>query len=348
MSLIAVENLTKTYRQGKVKAVDQACFDVQEGEVFGLIGPNGAGKTTIFGCLLALTQPSAGLIQIDGMSPFSLDVKQQIGFLPERPCYNRWMSVKQFLAYHHWLAGRPSVERESEIKRVLALVELDVDINRRKVKEMSRGMLQRLGIAQALIGHPRIFFLDEPTSGMDPLGFILIRKLLLKCKEEGMTIVLNSHHLNEVEKVCDRIAFIRKGKIEEVANVAALSQVRQILIVSWLASDRDSASALAAAAQSSGCTLIESTGETAKFTVSDNEKAADIIGSLTSNGLRVYKSNFERRELVELFLSAPEKGSDQAPDQGLDQDPEKPLEQDPEKALEKTLDENGGSKLPNE
>jgi ABC-2 type transport system ATP-binding protein len=132
-----------------------------------------------------------------------------------------------------------SIERESEIKRVLALVELDVDIKRRKVKEMSRGMLQRLGIAQALIGHPRIFFLDEPTSGMDPLGFILIRKLLLKCKEEGMTIVLNSHHLNEVEKVCDRIAFIRKGKIEEVANVAALSQVRQILIVSWLASDRD-------------------------------------------------------------------------------------------------------------
>jgi ABC-2 type transport system ATP-binding protein len=306
LSLIAVENLTKTYRQGKVKAVDNACFEVQEGEVFGLIGPNGAGKTTIFGCLLALTQPSAGTIKIDGMSPFDLDVKSQLGFLPERPCFNRWMTIKQFLAYHHWISGRPASERESEIKRVLALVELDIDINRRKVKEMSRGMLQRVGIAQALIGHPRIFFLDEPTSGMDPLGFILIRKLLLKCKEDGMTIVLNSHHLNEVEKVCDRIAFIRKGKIEEVANVAALSEVRQVLNVSWLASVNESTSALATAAESTGCQLLETTGETAKFAVSGNEKAADIIASLTASGLRVYASHFERRELVELFLNAPE------------------------------------------
>ncbi len=324
MPLIAVENLTKTYRQGKVKAVDSACFDVQEGEVFGLIGPNGAGKTTIFGCLLALTQPTAGSILIDGMSPFDLDVKPQIGFLPERPCYNRWMTIRQFLAYHHWMAGRPTIEREAEIKRVLALVELDVDIKRRKVKEMSRGMLQRLGMAQALIGHPRIFFLDEPTSGMDPLGFILIRKLLLKCKEEGMTIVLNSHHLHEVEKVCDRIAFIRKGKIEEVADVAALSQVRQILIVSWLACDIDAGPILAAVAESSGCPLIEASGEAAKFTVSGNEKAADIIASLSSSGLRVYKSSFEKRELVELFLTAPEPNSGES------------------------LDANGGSKLPDE
>lgn len=338
MSLIAVENLTKTYRQGKVKAVDNACFEVEEGEVFGLIGPNGAGKTTIFGCLLALTQPSAGLIQIDSMSPFALDVKLQIGFLPERPCYNRWMTIKQFLAYHHWLSGRPTKERDSEIKRVLSLVELDVDINRRKVKEMSRGMLQRVGIAQALIGHPRIFFLDEPTSGMDPLGFILIRKLLLQCKEEGMTIVLNSHHLNEVEKVCDRIAFIRKGKIEEVANVAALSQVRQILIVSWLACDLDSAPLLAATAQTTGCPLIETSGETAKFTVSGNDKAADIIASLSASGLRVYKSNFEKRELVELFFSSPEQASGHASETASASG----------QASETALDATGGSKLPNE
>ena len=309
MSLIAVENLTKTYRQGKIKAVDNACFEVNEGEVFGLIGPNGAGKTTIFGCLLALTQPTAGAVKIDGMSPFDLDVKAQLGFLPERPCYNRWMTIKQFLTYHHWLSGRPASERESEIKRVLALVELDIDINRRRVKEMSRGMLQRVGIAQALIGHPRIFFLDEPTSGMDPLGFILIRKLLLKCKEDGMTIVLNSHHLNEVEKVCDRIAFIRKGSIEEVANIASLSEVRQLLVVSWLpgAVDAESESEviLQSVAESSGCPLVEWAGETAKFTVSGNDKAADIIASLSASGLRVYSSNFEKRELVDLFLSAP-------------------------------------------
>jgi len=166
--------------------------------------------------------PTSGQIRIGGMSPFDLAIKPQIGFLPERPCYNRWMTIKQFLGYHHWLAGRPASERQSEVKRVISLVELDVDINKRRIKECSRGMLQRVGFAQALIGHPKICFLDEPTSGMDPLGFILIRKLLLQCKEDGMTVVLNSHHLAEVEKVCDRIAFIRKGKIEEIEKVRIL------------------------------------------------------------------------------------------------------------------------------
>jgi ABC-2 type transport system ATP-binding protein len=104
------------------------------------------------------------------MSPFDLDVKPLLGFLPERPCYYRWMTIKQFLSYHHWLAGLPAAERDSAVKRVLSLVELDVDIKKRKVRELSRGMLQRLGFAQALIGTPKIFFLDEPTSGMDPLA----------------------------------------------------------------------------------------------------------------------------------------------------------------------------------
>jgi len=305
LSLITVQNLTKVYRRGKIKAVDDASFDVKEGEVFGLIGPNGAGKTTIFSCLLALNHPTSGEIKINGLSPFDLDVKPLLGFLPERPCYYRWMTVKQFLSYHHWLAGRPSVERESEVKRVLALVELDVDIKKRKVREMSRGMLQRLGFAQALIGHPRIFFLDEPTSGMDPLGFILIRKLLLQCKAEGMTIVLNSHHLHEVEKVCDRIAFIRKGKIEEVSEVAELSQLRQILIVSWLACDLSQQAILQDVSSRTQCPLIDTDGDTARFSVDSNEKAADIIAALNTAGLRVFKSAFEKRELVDLFLSAP-------------------------------------------
>lgn len=306
MSIIAVEQLTKSYRRGKVKAVDGATFHVEKGETFGLIGPNGAGKTTIFSCLLALTHPSAGNVSIDGKSPFSLDIKPLIGVLPERPSYNRWMTVKQFLAYHHWLSERPASERLSEIKRVLDLVELEVDLNRTKIKELSRGMLQRIGFAQALIGHPQILFLDEPTSGMDPLGFILIRKLLLKCKEEGMTVVLNSHHLHEVERVCDRIAFIRKGKIEEVAKVSDLAQLRQSLVLSWLENkEAEIAPLLDNAAALTGCALIDTSGNTARFAVPDNEKAADLIAELSKSGLRVYQSNFEKRELVELFLNNP-------------------------------------------
>ncbi|MBK9769833.1 MAG: ABC transporter ATP-binding protein [Candidatus Obscuribacter sp.] len=313
MSLITVQNLTKVYRRGKIKAVDNASFEVNAGEVFGLIGPNGAGKTTIFSCLLALNHPTSGEIEINGMSPFDLDVKPLLGFLPERPCYYRWMTIKQFLSYHHWLAGLPAAERDSEVKRVLSLVELDVDIKKRKVRELSRGMLQRLGFAQALIGRPKIFFLDEPTSGMDPLGFILIRKLLLQCKAEGMTIVLNSHHLHEVEKVCDRIAFIRKGKIEEVSAVAELSQIRQILIVSWLASNLAVETILKEVSSTTQCALIDTDGDTAKFSVDTNEKAADIIAALGTAGLRVFKSSFEKRELVDLFLSAPSAESGGAP-----------------------------------
>lgn len=316
LSIISVEGLTKTYRNGKITAVDRASFNIENGEVFGLIGPNGAGKTTIFGCLLALMRPTKGQIKIDGMTPFDLRVKNQIGFLPERPCYNRWMTIKQFLTYQHWLSGRPSGERESEIKRVLSLVELDVDINKRRVKELSRGMLQRIGFAQALIGHPRLCFLDEPTSGMDPLGFILIRKLLLQCKEQGMTVVLNSHHLQEVEKVCDRIAFIRKGKIEEIARVDELAKVRQSLQLCWLHEDETTSAEqmkiLEDAAAATECAIIDSEGNGARFAVASNEKAAELIAFLGSRGLRVYQSNFEKRELVELFLTeAPQSRADQ-------------------------------------
>ena len=306
MSTIIVNELTKTFQMGKVRAVESATFDVKDGECFGLIGPNGAGKTTIFGCLLALMHPTSGQIKIDGRSPFDLTIKPLIGFLPERPCYNRWMTIKQFLAYQHWLSERPSSEREAEIKRVISLVELDVDISKRRVKECSRGMLQRVGFAQALIGHPKIFFLDEPTSGMDPLGFILMRKLLIKCKEDGMTVVLNSHHLQEVEKVCDRIAFIRKGKIEAVEKVSELALIRQTLNLGWLENTSvDVAQILAKITETLGCALLSCENNQAKFSVPDNEKAAEIVAALSENGLRVYQSNFEKRELVELFLTDP-------------------------------------------
>ncbi|HNG21254.1 MAG TPA: ABC transporter ATP-binding protein, partial [Candidatus Obscuribacter sp.] len=242
-----------------------------------------------------------------------------LGFLPERPCYNRWMTVKQFLDYHHGLAGHPASERDAEIKRVLALVELDVDPKKRRIKELSRGMLQRIGLAQALIGKPQICFLDEPTSGMDPLGFILIRKLLLKLKEEGMTIVLNSHHLLEVERVCDRVAFIRRGKIEEVSSLADLNTIRQMLKVEWLPqadNDPSRQEKLAQLAEACQCPLLESFDCGAKFAVATNEKAAELLAGLQKENFSVYQSTFEKKELVELFLNerATDMGAEAEPD----------------------------------
>lgn len=305
MSIITVDSLSKSYKNSKVKAVDNASFQIEKGEVFGLIGPNGAGKTTIFSCMLALTNPSSGTIEIAGKSPQDIQVKAMLGFLPERPCYNRWMTVKQFLEYHHGLAGHPATQREAEIKRLLALVELDVDPKKRRIKELSRGMLQRIGLAQALIGKPQICFLDEPTSGMDPLGFILIRKLLLKLKEEGMTIVLNSHHLLEVERVCDRVAFIRRGTIEEVSSLTALNTMRQMLKVEWLPQPTDTPreEKLKQVAESCQCPLLESFDCGARFAVATNEKAAALLASLHRENFSIYQSTFEKKELVELFLN---------------------------------------------
>jgi len=307
VSIITVDNLSKNFRRAKIKAVQDVSFTVEQGEVFGLIGPNGAGKTTIMACLLALIKPSSGLIKIEGKSPFDFDVKPLIGFLPERPCYNRWMNIHQFLTYHHMLSGRSSQDREKDIKKALEEVELDIDPTKRRVKELSRGMLQRIGLAQAIIGNPKIVFLDEPTSGMDPLGFIMIRKMLLRFKEQGITAIVNSHHLLEVEKVCDRIAFIRGGKIEQLASMDSFALQGQEVTLSWLPVAGKSSDELSVLlqqiAKEKNCTIIESNLESAKVSSPNKEQLAFFIQELIKNELMVYEAKSERRELVDLFLN---------------------------------------------
>ncbi len=302
-----MNNLCKNFRRAKIKAVQDVSFAVEQGEVFGLIGPNGAGKTTIMACLLALLKPSSGQIKIDGKSPYDFDIKQLIGFLPERPCYNRWMNIQQFLAYHHMLAGRPAADRMKDIKEALEAVELEVDPKKRKIKELSRGMLQRVGLAQAIIGKPKIIFLDEPTSGMDPLGFIMIRKLLLRFKEEGTTAIVNSHHLLEVEKVCDRIAFIRGGKIETLGTIESFSAESQDVSLSWMPEPEKSEDEIKAIldelAEKHQCKISHSTETSARVAAPDKEKLAGLIGELVRKNFRIYEARSERRELVDLFLA---------------------------------------------
>lgn len=340
---IVVEDLRKSFKKGTIKAVDGVSFTVERGDAFGLIGPNGAGKTTVLGCMLGLLHPTSGSVTIDGHSPYDEEVKNITGFLPERPSYNRWMKVRDFLQLHHSLARRPVEERETAIDEVLTEVELDLQVMKnRKIKELSRGMLQRVGLAQALIGKPRLCFLDEPTQGMDPLGFMLVRKLLLRMKRDGITVILNSHHLHEVERVCDQVAFIRGGKIESVEALKADLQERHIFMVRWVGaevgsllagtksgsvSDGAEDGSASAGTESSapqpdddlekilreveGGTigLLDFEKDSARFSVANEEDASRTIELLLSKGLRVYESNFERRSLVDLFLKKPEENS---------------------------------------
>ena len=302
---IKIDNLVKSYKWGKIKAVDGVTLSINRGEVFGLIGPNGAGKTTIMGCLLALLKPKSGTITIDGKSPFDLDIKRITGFLPERPYFDSWMTVKQFLWYHHQLAERPVQLVDQEVKEALELVELEADVVKKKVKELSRGMLQRVGLAQAMIGKPQLCFFDEPTSGMDPLGFMLVRKLLLKCKEDGVTVILNSHHLDEVEKVCDRVAFIRKGKIELIDSLGDSQEERKkTLVLSWIEDDNpDKQNLVKETVESSGLKLLQCDQSMARILLSEKKEAAELITSLSASGLSIFEATWERKSLVELFVN---------------------------------------------
>src|SRR5215831_18221717 len=179
---IVVESLTKTYgsRLGGagVRALDGVSLTITPGEVFGVIGPNGAGKTTLFGCLLGFLRPDSGRITIDGHAPDDLAVRARSGYLPERLVLDRWMSGLDFLGYHHALARLPVATRHGDCVAALERVGLERAAGTRAIRSYSRGMLQRLGLAQALLGHPRYLFLDEPASGVDPAGVVLFRRLL--------------------------------------------------------------------------------------------------------------------------------------------------------------------------
>ncbi|HEY9733798.1 MAG TPA: ABC transporter ATP-binding protein, partial [Drouetiella sp.] len=175
---IVVENVVKTYKAGKVKALDSLSLHARPGEALGIIGPNGAGKTTLFGCLLAFLRPDTGSILVDGLPPDALETRRLIGYLPERLNFDKWMTGRQFMQFHYELSGQDLHSKVSTCDDLLSRVGLDQRAWDLLIKRYSRGMLQRLGFAQALIGKPRFLLLDEPASGVDPAGVLLLRKLM--------------------------------------------------------------------------------------------------------------------------------------------------------------------------
>ena len=301
---IKIENLTKTYQRGKVRALDDVSLEINEGEIFGLIGPNGAGKTTLMGCLLTLLRPSSGRISIFGAGPDKLSVKQQYAFLPERPNFDAWMTAKQFMHYHHMLAKRPVRLAKEEVEAALNTVELDPAAWNRSVKKFSRGMLQRLGLAQMLLGNPRLCFLDEPGSGMDPLGANLLRSMLLAWKKQNVTVVLNSHHLDEVERVCDRVAFIRGGKIQQVEELAKYS-AEQITVVVRCSEQSEMPGELALAELISAieAEVLGTENHSIRFKLKSSADKTQLIRLLVNANLPVEEVFQEKRGLEDLFIS---------------------------------------------
>jgi ABC-2 type transport system ATP-binding protein len=301
---IVVENLTKTYRGGKVRALDGVSLSVSPGEVFGVIGPNGAGKTTLFGCILGFLFPDAGAVRFDGRSPDDLGVHAAVGYLPERLNFDRWMTGREFLHYHHALARCPEPEREADVRGLLDLAGLDAAAAGRKIRNYSRGMLQRLGFAQALVGRPRYLFLDEPTSGMDPVGAVMVRRTVAELKSRGVTVLINSHQLEQIERLCDRVAFVKEGRVESIEVMAAGAGLRRELRVRVVEGGfgRVPAETLSALAVSSGGELLEVAESAASFSVPDDTVAARLIEELVKAGCRIVEAVPGESGLERLFF----------------------------------------------
>ncbi len=306
---IEISDLRKTYNWGRLRALDGIDLQIQAGEIFGLIGPNGAGKTTLMGCLLAALTPTSGSIRINGLAADDIAVRQITGFLPERPHFDAWMKVDEFLRYHHMLAHQPSANAKKDIADVLEAVALDPSVAKRYVRQLSRGMLQRLGLAQVLIGKPRLCFLDEPTSGMDPVGMALVRKLLTRWKREGVTVILNSHHLDEVERVCDRVAFIKNGKIEALEQLSLPAMDKLAISVRWSQNSLENLSQLIGdlAAQCQ-CLVEESDEVSARFTLPDRKTGPQLIRTMVLAGFEIEEATLERKNLHEFFVQITPEG----------------------------------------
>jgi ABC-2 type transport system ATP-binding protein len=222
---LAVRGLAKRY--GAVEALAGVDLDVGDGELVGLLGPNGAGKSTLVKIACGLVRPSRGTAEIHGARAGSLEARRRLGYLAEFFRFPGWYSADELLALHQRLSG--SSGGETERTELLELVGL-AEARNRRVEEMSKGMQQRLGIAQALVGAPPLLLLDEPTSALDPVGRRTVRLLLEELRRRGTSVLLNSHLLSEIELVCDRVVILLRGAVVAEGSPAALGRARGVEI----------------------------------------------------------------------------------------------------------------------
>ncbi|MHB8055146.1 MAG: ABC transporter ATP-binding protein, partial [Candidatus Aminicenantales bacterium] len=224
-NVLELADVRKTFRSGfipkKKEVLKGVSFTVDTGEIFGYLGPNGAGKTSTLKCVLGLIFPDAGTISLFGRPPLDPRAKDKLGFLPENPYFYEYLSAREFLDFYAQLFRIPKEERAGRIDRLLKLVDMEraADVHLRK---FSRGMLQRVGLAQALINDPEFVILDEPLGGLDPLGRKEIRDIILGLRDSGRTILFTSHILQDIEMICDHVAIIVGGRVLNQGRLADL------------------------------------------------------------------------------------------------------------------------------
>lgn len=302
MAVVEMERLTKVYETAfggtGVLALNDLTLSIEEGETFGLVGPNGSGKTTCLKLLLGLIFPSAGKARVFGRSVFDLKAKQRIGFLPEAPYFYDHLTGEALLDYYGTLFGMGRKQRRERLDELLTLVGMQ-ERRSMALRFYSRGMLQRIGLAQALINDPALLILDEPTAGLDPIGSYQIRQLIVELKRRGKTILLCSHLLNEVEVLCDRVAVLHRGNLLACDKTSALMPEEQGGQVVASGLDRSHESALAGM----GAVTWGEDGMMAVAAKTD-EALQKAVAAVVQLGGKVREVLRRRMSLEDFFISA--------------------------------------------
>ncbi len=296
MTIPSIETSALRKVFGDQVAVSSLTLQVEPGEVFGFLGPNGAGKTTSVKMLLGLVKPTSGRGALLGAPLGDRATRAQVGFLPEHFRFHDWLSGGEFLELHGRLYGMDSTRLRKRVDELLELVGL-TPFRKRQLRTFSKGMLQRIGLAQALLNDPALVFLDEPTSGLDPVGRRLVRDIIRDLRSRGKTVFVNSHLLSEVEITCDRVAFIKHGEVLRVAELESLVASGTSVTIR--------AQGLTSAVVNGLCEWgheVRADGELVSLTVSDESALPAITRYLVAQNVQVYTLSPQRLSLEDLFL----------------------------------------------
>ncbi len=302
MNIIEVDNITKIYSSVKksntVTALKEFTLNVEAGLVYGLLGPNGAGKTTLVKILLGITHPTLGNAKIFGTDISDHKIRKRVGYLPENHKFPNYLNGGEVLRYFAKLSGYENPNLESRIDELLALVKM-TRWKKTKIKNYSKGMMQRIGLAQSMINDPDLIFLDEPTDGVDPIGRKEIRDILLELKKQGKTIFLNSHLLSEVELVTDRVAILNNGKLIREGTVEDITTQKEEykITVDQLSED------LFSEEEAARFKLKKSAENKLVIRVEDAEELNGFIDLIRSRAVLIRSVEPQKSTLEEMFIS---------------------------------------------
>jgi len=301
---ISIENLTKDYQVGfwrkrPYRALDRLSLDVQPGEIFGFLGPNGAGKTTTLKLLMQLIFPTSGRAEILGRPVGDVAARQRIGYLPENPYFYDYLTAEELLQYFGHLFGYSSSDARARAARLLDRVGIGAERRRQQLRKYSKGMIQRVGIAQALLNDPEVIFLDEPMSGLDPLGRREVRSLILELRDQGRTVFFSSHILADAEALCSRVAVVAGGRL---AATGRLSDMLAFEIRGWELVMADLRPEVLASLAGQLQKSTEISPQRYALELPLEVPPERILGDLTATGAKLVSLNPLRDTLEDLFV----------------------------------------------